>query len=88
MTINIQLFATPNFSKQRDAGLLKTIASFEANIAKHKEKLLCPSKYDANWNEKTNVQKQGLINHWNKEIKNFEKQLLNAKQEAEKRGIL
>ena len=45
-----------------------------------------PEKYDTGWNDKTERHKAGLVKHWEKEIRNFEANIEQAKEELKKRG--
>lgn len=82
----IQLFANKGIQKQSDNGLKKSIASWEANVEAHKAKVANPAAFDASWDTKTEAQKAGLIRHWEKEIKTFEKDIAEARAELKKRG--
>lgn len=84
--IGIQFFANKGISKQSDSELRKSIASWSAQIQKHQDKLASPDKYDEGWGEKTDVQKAGLLKHWEKEIKTFQDNVAQAESELEGRS--
>ena len=84
--IGIQFFANRGISKQSDSELRKSIASWNAQIQKHQDKLASPDKYDEGWSEKTDVQRVGLLRHWEKEIKTFCDNVALAESELEGRG--
>jgi hypothetical protein len=86
LKISMQFFGTPNFKNQRTAGLKKSIRTFKANIETHKRKILEPEKMYDNWEQYSKAQQEGFKVHWEKEIKNFEKQLEAAEKELEQRG--
>lgn len=85
-SIGLQFFANKGILKQSDKHLKKSIASWSANIDAHKEKIKNPEKYDLNWASKPDIQKAGLIHHWEKEIRHFESNIKEAKAELAKRG--
>lgn len=86
MGIGLQFFANRSIPKQKDGQLMKSIKSWQANIEQHNDKLANPAKFDANWDSKTDVQKAGLIKHWQKEISSFEANVKEAEDELKKRG--
>ena len=49
--------------------LEKSIASHAAQVAEHADKLKNPEKYDAGWTQKTDRQREGLLNKWKKDLK-------------------
>lgn len=88
MHTGIQFFAVPSFENQRDAALQKSIRSFVARIEEHQQKIADPAAYVPDWTEYAENRKEGLIRHWEKEIKTFTVQLEAAQKEAERRGII
>jgi len=60
--------------RKTKAQLKKSIRSNKNNMAKHKNKINNPQKYDSDWKNKDDRQKQGLIKKWEKEIKIFREQ--------------
>lgn len=86
MYIGLQFFANRSIKKQSDVQLTKSISSWEKNIQTHQNKILHPEEYDQGWGAKTDIQKQGLINHWKKEIKYFEQNINEAREELKGRG--
>ena len=84
--MNFQFFANKSIAKQSDKQLKKSIASWNANIEEHKDKVQNPEKYDRDWNSKTDEQKAGLVKHWEKEIRHFEANVKDAEAELEERG--
>jgi hypothetical protein len=83
--IGIQFFANRSIAKQSDRQILKSISSWSANIAEHKDKINNPAKYDQDWDSKTEIQKAGLIRHWKKEVGHFEDNIKEAEAELAKR---
>lgn len=73
-------------SKQSDKSLRKSIESWESQVRHHREKLQNPAQFDKGWGDKTEQQRAGLLKHWEKEIRNFERNIEQAKAELEKRG--
>lgn len=86
LRIDMQFFGKPNFSSQRTAGLKKTIRSLESRVEEHKRKIAEPEKIYEKWKQFSELEQAGFKKHWEKEIKNFEKQIKEAQSELEKRG--
>ena len=86
MDIGLQFFANKGIQKQSDAHLAKSISSWQKNVDLHKDKISNPGKYDQDWDSKSDAHKAGLLKHWNKEIKNFENNIIEAQEELKKRG--
>lgn len=84
--VDIQLFANKNILKQKDSELLKSIESWKKNIEEHTEWISNPPSHDKLWNSKNDMQRNGLIRHWEKEIKTFKKDIAEAEAELAKRG--
>ncbi len=55
-------------SKKTEQRLLKSIKSHEEQVRIHTEKVREPEKYDAEWNSKTQREKDGLLRKWRKDI--------------------
>ena len=85
MNIGLQFFANRGIAKQTDRQLSKSIASWQQAIADHKEKIANPAEYDAGWAGKTEMQREGLLKHWEKELKNFQNNIDEAKDEIKRR---
>lgn len=83
--IGIQFFSNKGIAKQSDRQLMKSISSWKTNIAEHEDKIKNPAKYDQDWDSKTDVQKAGLIRHWEKEVRHFEDNIKEAEAEIVKR---
>lgn len=84
--MNLQLFAEKDLSRQKTSSLKRGLASFEVQIAKHKEKIAHPEQFYPTWKQKSFAEKKGLVKHWEKEIKNFEESVRNRIEELKKRG--
>jgi hypothetical protein len=84
--IGVQFFANKSIARQSDRQLNKSISSWTDNISEHEDKINNPAKYDVEWDSKTEVQKAGLLKHWQKEIKHFKENIKEAEAELEKRG--
>lgn len=85
LPFNLQLFSNTDVSKQTDRQLRKGIDSYNKQIELHKNKIRHPERYDAFWNNKSEEHKSGLIMHWKKEIKVFEKNLNDNMEELKRR---
>lgn len=85
MDVGLQFFANKSIKKQKDKQLRKSIASWETNIAEHKEKIANPKKFYSDWDEMDTRYKEGLKRHWEKEIRVFENDIKEASEELERR---
>lgn len=56
--------AYKQFMSQSDNSLNKSINSLEKQIAEHLEKIKNPELFISNWNEKSEKERQGIINDW------------------------
>lgn len=83
--IGLQFFANKGIQKMNDHHIEKSINSWEENIEKHRKKIDSPAAFDAGWENKTNRQKEGLINHWKKEIQTMQNNITQAQEELRKR---
>ncbi|MBQ8743379.1 MAG: hypothetical protein IJZ03_08430 [Clostridia bacterium] len=83
--MDLQFFANRGLQRQTENELIKGIASQQENIELHNQKLLNPAQYDSTWHEKTEVQKNGLLKHWRKEIATAQKNINDATEELERR---
>ena len=54
--------------KKNKNRLQKSITSHEKQVQEHLDKLNNPEKYDAEWSNKTEQQKQGLLKKWRKDL--------------------
>ena len=84
--LGIQFFANKGIAKQNSKQLKKSIASWQENLELHQDKIKHPAQYDDAWNDKSDTLREGLLNHWRKEIKNFESNIKDATEELKKRG--
>lgn len=83
--IGFQFFANRGISKQSDKQLQKSIASWERQIAEHEDKIANPRNHDSNWDNMNEIQRQGEINHWKKEIRSHRKNIEEAQAELRRR---
>lgn len=81
---NIQLFAA-DYSKQTNKQLNKSRRSHEKNIQKHNYKLEHPEEFYKNWENMSYTEKLGRLQQWEKEIKNYNNQIILIDKEFEKR---
>lgn len=68
--------------KKNDNQLNKSILSHKSQVEEHMDKIRHPEKYDTGWNEKTEIQQQGLVKKWKKDLTR------NAEQEIIERRVL
>ena len=86
MRISMQTFGSPNFDKQRTAGVRKSIRNLTKRVDEHRMKIDSPESIYPNWDTFTDAEKEGYREHWKKEISEFQKQIEQAKAELRKRG--
>lgn len=86
MRVDIQFFANKSIAKQTDKQLGKSIASWKENVELHEAKIKNPENYVQDWNSLSDLQKNGLIRHWKKEIHYFKENVNDAEAELIKRG--
>ncbi len=77
-----------DLAKQEAKSLKKGIKSYEKRIAEHEKKIANPADYDAGWDFKSEIQKNGLLEHWKKEIEEFQKSIQDRKDLLRERGDL
>ena len=71
----------------KDSSIRKAVSSCETTVMEHIRKINSPQKYDAGWANKTEVQKQGLLNKWEKDIRKNMELLAVFRAILEERGI-
>lgn len=84
--MNLQLFAESDIKKQKSTSLKRGIRNLKSQIEKHQDIIAEPEKYIPNWENKNEREKQGLIKHWNKEIRNFNNSIQDRIAELKERG--
>lgn len=82
----LQFFANKGIAKQKDKQLQKSIDSWSSRVEDHKNRIANPQKYYPEWDSFDERYQSGLIKHWNTEIKTFNKDIKEAKDELERRG--
>lgn len=84
--INTQFFAEKDIAKQESGSLKRAMRKYKARIAEHQNKIDNPAKYVDGWADKDVREQNGLIKHWQKEIKNFQTSINDRIEELKKRG--
>ena len=84
--MNLQFFAEKDIGNQSSNSLKRAIRKYRANILEHESKIKNPEKYISDWNIKDIREKNGLIKHWTKEIRNFNQSIDDRIEELKKRG--
>ena len=69
--MNLQFFSEKDLKSQGIIQLKKGIKNLSKRIVEHREKISNPSKFIDNWDEYSPEHKERLLNHWEKEIENF-----------------
>ena len=80
--------AYARFAGQTDSQLLKSIKSIEKEHARHKAKVNNPRAFVSDWDKRNRYYHAGIVKRWEKEIANFEKEILIGKLIARERGIV
>ena len=84
-SFNLQRFNLNSYKKQNDKQLADSLKSHQESIAKHMDAIANPAAHAEDWNERNEYAKKGLINWWEKEVKNLRKQIDIIKGEQERR---
>lgn len=85
-SIPLDFFANKGIAKQRTANLRKSIRSLTQRIAEHYEKIAHPERIYKEWHKFPEEMKMRKIMHWEKEIKNFRRNIAECEEELYKRG--
>ena len=72
--------------KQSSDSLRKGIQTLENRISEHEDKVTNPYIDYPDWDDFPTEYQDGLIRHWNKEIRNFKKSIQNRRDELRRRG--
>ena len=86
LPMDLQLFAEKDISKQESTSLKKGIRTYGKRISDHEGYIKNPITHVEEWNELPQNRKEGLIRHWQKEIKNFKQAIQDREDELKKRG--
>ena len=85
-SLNIQLFASrPDYKKQRESSLKKSLRSLTAQVQAHEEKIAHPESFVEDWARKDPRYQEGLLRHWSKERDNFKEQISQIEMEIQER---
>lgn len=86
LKMDLQMFAEKDIKNQSSVSLERGIRNLTKQIESHQDFINDPGKHVSGWNEKSEREKQGLIKHWNKEIRNFNESIQNRVDELKRRG--
>ena len=77
------------FEAMSDTSLARSIRSYLREIQIHQEKLQNPEPFlkRQSWSQMSNLQRSGLIRHWEKEIRKFQELALLAIAELQRRKL-
>lgn len=84
--IDLQNFSEKSIEHQTSNALRKGIRNLQKMIEIHQAKIENPKNFYSAWDSIPELEKQGNIRHWRKEIKNFEESIQNRIDELNKRG--
>lgn len=88
LKMNLQFFAEKDIKKQESNSLKRAIRNYKKRIAEHKAYINNPKSHVPDWDDLPEVRKNGLIRHWNKEIRNFNTSIEDRIIELKERGDL
>lgn len=72
--------------RQESSSLKRAIRKYEKRITEHEEYINNPKIHVDNWDSLTQVRKDGLKKHWQKEVRNFNQAIQDRVNELKKRG--
>lgn len=72
--------------KQKTSSIRKSILSLSNRVKIHEMKIAFPEQYDVGWAEKNELQRNGLLKHWQKELKTFKDSIERRENELRRRG--
>ena len=84
--IKLQFFAEKDILRQESSSLKRAIRKYEKRITEHEEYINNPKIHVNNWDSLSQVRKDGLKKHWQKEIRNFNQAIQDRVDELKKRG--
>ena len=84
--IGLQFFAEKALKTQPSNKIVKGMRKLERRIEEHKHKIANPSELYPNWDAMPDIEKQGIIYGWEKEIKNFQSGINDRIAELSERG--
>jgi uncharacterized protein YeaO (DUF488 family) len=84
----MQYFANKNIPKMSSNALKKSVDSWNKKIELHKDKISNPQKHCPDWDSFDGRYRNGLIKHWEHEVKTFTNDIQSAIDELNKRGDL
>ena len=85
-TVSMQRFAERDIERQESGSLKRAIRKYNQRIAEHKEYIRNPKVHCPDWDSYSEQKKNGLVRHWEKEIRNFEESIQNRVDELKRRG--
>lgn len=85
--VGLQFFANKAILKQSDNHLKKPIKSRKERLADHVIWICEPTLHDKEWDAKTPEHQAGWIKHLQHEIEIFKRNIKEAEEELQKRGV-
>lgn len=86
LPVNLQFFAERGIKKESSKSLKKGIQSLREEIYTHEGYIKNPQIHVADWDELPLLEQEGLLKHWNKEIRNFNASIDERVKELKRRG--
>lgn len=86
LKMDLQFFAEKDIKNQESNSLKRAIRHYEQRITEHESYIKNPKNHVPDWDELTEVRRNGLIRHWNKEIRNFRTSINDRVAELKERG--
>jgi hypothetical protein len=86
LKIDLQLFSEKDIKNQSSNSLNHAIGQYQKRINEHNDKISNPEKYTTSWDSMSDEQQNGLIRHWEKEVRNFNQSIEDRIKELKERG--
>ncbi len=84
--MTLYFFAENGIKFQTPNEIRKGIKTLEKRLNEHKEKISSPDKYCKDWNVRSDAQKKGLLNFWEKECINLQNGIKERKERLKELG--
>ena len=86
LQMDLQFFAEKDIKNQESNSLKRAIRKYKARIAEHEGYIKNPEAHVPDWDNLSENRRKGLIRHWEKEIRNFNKSIDDRITELKERG--
>lgn len=86
LPLDLQLFAEKDITRQESNSLKRGIRSYKKRILEHEKYISNPAAHADDWDKLGQKERDGLIKHWKKEIRNFKQAIQDRVDELKERG--